>query len=179
MTLPAALTLFVLVGLLTATFLALAVMQWRNRQSAGARLDKTHPAEAEPGAGMEAIGEVNPRLRTARLTTEKSASAGNGGFYEEAEARLEQAFVQLERGRISLQTYRTIVLVERGEAERRLQICHQTDAKLAADREKAIRTVQDIGDAIAIIDWCLDWADREERRIQLDADVDGAASLPN
>ncbi len=88
-----------------------------------------------------------------------SAKLLASGLYAEIEGKLEQAFDLLERGRISLNRYETLILKEQEAVKRarsRFEARHMagSDAREILERER-----EEVETAEVAVQWCLDWID--------------------
>lgn len=129
--------------------------------------DQTAPVEAEEQELDQ--GERMPRV-VGRKRQLKALSEGGGdpsavqelmdsGAYASCERRLEQAFEVYSLGRVSLETYETMVRAE-GERAKRLraefrakELAGNTPAEALDDFRKEIEMIE------IAVQWCLDWAE--------------------
>lgn len=141
-------------------------------------------AAEEPDPGQ---GERLPRV-VGRQRQLKALSKGGGdpsaaerlmdsGAYASCERRLEQAFDAYSQGRISLDTYETMVRAE-GERAKRLraefrakELAGHATANVLDDLREQIETIE------IAVQWCLDWA--EDLRSGTSADARQIAAGEN
>jgi hypothetical protein len=121
-------------------------------------LQRLRLSSAAPHAGVA-------RLRKLQTISEhdNGVLAGQDGGYasltRQIEARLELAFEQFSRGRISIHTYRSLVGIEADLiAERIAEANSYWPGQLDSESEGPALDA-DLSDAMALVRWCLDWAD--------------------
>lgn len=131
------------------------------------------PPSSEPE--LRYVAEAKPGRR--RLIAPASSGGGDqgraakllaSGLYAEIEAKLEQAFDLLERGRISLNRYEAMILKEQ-EAVKRARAKFEARHMAGSDtRENLDREREEVETAEVAVQWCLDWID-DFRRAQHEA----------
>lgn len=144
---------------------------WRNM--AGWKLG-LGPAQAHP----EVV-----RLRQLRPVSAYDSDAlsrgddGLGSLACQIEARLELAFEQFSRGRISIHTYRSLAEVEADLIAERIAQTYGYRAGRAASPLGEPEIDADLADAMAMVQWCLDWADDMMRKLG-EQDVAAQMNVP-
>lgn len=167
--------IMLILGLVLCALLANIVRQLRSREgkpkigeckSLPGRPVSTAPIsvdEPEPDPG-ERLPRVVGRQRRLKALSEGggdpsvAAKLVDSGAYASCERRLEQAFEVYSHGRVSLETYETMVRAE-GERAKRLraefrakELAGHTSAQVLDDLREEIETID------VAVQWCLDWA---------------------
>lgn len=112
------------------------------------------------------VEEIEPKILRVRHL--RSISEGGGdpspteaftaaSFYGEVESRLEQAFTQFQRSRISLESFEAIILVEQETAMRRVARIKAQRASGAVAEDAFESELNDAEDAASTASWCLNW----------------------
>lgn len=128
----------------------------------------------KPGPAADNVVEEDRATRlpraVGRLRQIKAVSEGGGdpsaaqelmdsGAYASCERRLEQAFQIYSSGRVSLETYETMVLAEAERAKRlraefrAMELAGTTSHEALANFREEIETIE------IAVQWCLDWAE--------------------
>lgn len=173
--------LFAFTGVLALAFAAICVMALRKLRPAwfAWRLPKISlPQLPKRKAVEEAASDSIP---SQRARTIKPASEGGGDldaaeavlhdtYYHHVEARLEQVFTQYERGRMTLATYREIVL---GERQNAMRLIGRAEYGVDPGRLPSGRPIdiEDVRKALSAAEWCLEWADQQGLKEAADPDA--------
>jgi hypothetical protein len=87
----------------------------------------------------------------------------NGGFHGDILFRLEQSFSLLETGRISLETYLAeLEALHRSCLQETERLREKADHRRLAP-ERLSQMQEDIAEALAAVNWCVEWAGNELR----------------
>lgn len=125
------------------------------------------PAPEQPPRPLSRMRRIGPEVAV-RETASLAPAEGEAGHYAACLARLEQAFDLYTQGRISLETYETMVRAER-EAIRRERAELRSRELSGEDDAVALDQLREqIESTEVAVQWCLDWSDGLRREAAVD-----------
>jgi hypothetical protein len=153
------------------------------RQSGGWRRMTVRKLGLRPGQAHPEVTRLR-QLRPVSAYDSDAFARGDGlaSLACQIEARLELAFEQFSRGRISIRTYRSLAEIEADLIAERIAEAHGYWPGRAVSPLGEPELDPDLADAMAIVQWCLDWADDMMRKLGVEdggerMDAPGAHAL--
>ncbi len=143
-------------------------------QSGGWRRMTVRKLGLKPGQAHPEVARLRQLRPVSAYDSDAFASDGLASLACQIEARLELAFEQFSRGRISIHTYRSLAEIEADLIAERIAEAHGYWPGRVVSPLGEPELDADLADAMAIVQWCLDWADDMMRKLGVE---DGAVRM--